>query len=179
MDGDASPADVAAGAPRWLRPAILASPLVFLVHDLEEYVEQRPWLEAVGELIPELIRARIPSLQTYAWAFAILFVIQLAAAVAAARPSPGRGVTLLFALLVMGRLANAITHGVQALLLGGYVPGLITGLAVVAPFAALLTRGMLGRGWIRRRWLLPLLVAGFLVQLLAIAGSLALASVLA
>lgn len=178
-DDDAPPADAGIRAPRWLRPAILASPLVFLIHDLEEYVAQRPWLEASGALVPEMIRARIPSLETYAWAFAVLFVIQLAAALAAARPSPGRGITLLFALLVMGRLANAITHGVQALLLGGYVPGLGTGLAVVAPFAVLLTRGMLRRGWIRRRWLLPLLVAGFLVQLLAIAGSLALASLLA
>lgn len=173
---DGVPTDGGARAPRWLRPAILASPLVFLVHDLEEYVTQRPWLEAAGELIPELIRARIPSLETYAWAFAALFVIQLAAALAAARPSPGRGVTVLFAVLVMGRLANAITHGVQALLLGGYVPGLVTGVGVVAPFAVLLTRGLLSRGWVRRSWLLPLLVAGFLVQAVAIAGSLAVAS---
>ncbi len=179
MAEDGVPTGEGARPPRWLRPAILASPLVFLVHDLEEYVTQRPWLEAAGELIPELVRARIPSLEVYAWAFSILFVVQLATALAAARPSPGRAIALLFGTLVMARLANVITHAVQALLLAGYVPGLITGVIIVAPFALLLTRGMLRRGWLQRPWLLPLLIAGFLVQALAIAGSLAVASVLA
>ncbi len=166
-------------APVWLRAAILASPLVFLVHDLEEYLAQPGWLAASGATIPEWVRGRIPSLEAYAWAFALLFVLHLAAALLAGRRAPPRWAVWIFVLLVMGRLTNGIPHGAQALLLQGYVPGLASAILVILPFTVLLTRGAQRQGWIRGVWMPWLLVAGFAVQAAAVAVSLAVGSRLA
>jgi hypothetical protein len=69
-------------------------------------------------------------------AFALLFGLHLAASWAVARRPRRTSSALLYAVVVAAGLWNVPVHTGQALLLGGYVPGLATAWLVVAPFAA-------------------------------------------
>lgn len=154
----------------WLVWAAGLSPLVFLVHDLEEWLYLDRWPPLPGPL-QELTGAPDPA--AFGWAVGLLFAIQALAVVALLRRPASRAATLVFALLAAARLANGITHLGRSALAGSYLPGAWTAGIVVVPFAAVLVVATGRRLGIRGpRWAL-LLAAGAAVQLPVILAALA------
>lgn len=154
----------------WLKWAAGLSPAVFLVHDLEEWINVERWPPLPGPL-QEFAGAPDPA--TFAWAIGLLFAIQAGAAAGFLRRPDSRALTVIFAVLAAARLINGVTHVARSALAGAYLPGLWTALVVAVPFAFLLLVGAgrrLGLGGVK--WAL-LLVAGAAIQLPVILASLA------
>lgn len=156
-----------------LLAAVWASPGIFLVHDLEEWFVLPRWLPTAVDRLPILLRDRIPGPDAYAVAFLLPFGLHVSASWGFARRPRARATALFFATVVAARLWNVPLHTAQALLLGGYVPGVVTVWIVVAPFAAWLLARLYGDGWLKRGRLAVVAVAGVLLHFAAIAASLA------
>lgn len=120
-----------------LRRVIWAAPAVFLIHDLEELATIEDWTRLHGDRLPELFRFVLPiSTAEFAVAVAALLLVFIAASWLAdqAKGEGGRAVDF-FVLLVALLGTNALGHVAQAILFGGYVPGLFTAVLLGLPYA--------------------------------------------
>ncbi|HEU4456279.1 MAG TPA: HXXEE domain-containing protein [Longimicrobium sp.] len=148
-----------------LRAFILLTPLVFLVHDAEEVATVARWTREHGDVIPALARGLLPiDTRQFAAAVALLFVILSVVSFLAARKPEGIAIRVWLVLLA-ALTANGITHPAQALVVGGYVPGVVTAVLVVIPLGVLAWRRALIDGVTSRRAILPLFLAGLAIQL--------------
>jgi hypothetical protein len=133
-------------------------PLAFVVHECEELLTMPGWMAAHPGLIEGLLQrlgitAHAPvGLGTGAIAAAMLVLLLLFVAVTAAASSPAlRGAAIYpYCLLLGGFLVHGFGHLGQAVLLGFYVPGLVTALLVVIPaslylYACLLASRAIGK----------------------------------
>lgn len=121
---------------RHLRRVIWAGPAVFLIHDLEELATIEDWTRLRGHRLPGVFRLLLPiSTAEFGVAVAALLLVFIAAAWLAdqAKGEGGRAVDF-FVLLIAVVGTNALTHVAQAILFGGYVPGLFTALALGLPY---------------------------------------------
>jgi len=120
-----------------LRRVIWAGPVVFLVHDLEELVTIEDWTRLHGDRLPEAFRLLLPvSTAEFGVAMTALLLVFMAAAWLAdrARLEGGRAVDFfVFLVAILG--TNALGHVAQAVLFGAYVPGLLTAVLLVLPYA--------------------------------------------
>ena len=149
-----------------LRVFILLTPIVFLVHDTEEMATVARWTREHGDVIPAFARGLLPiDTGQFAAAFALLFVILSAVSFLAARKPVGGIAVRVWLVLLAALTANGITHPAQALVVGGYVPGVVTAVLVVIPFGVLAWRRALIDGVTSRRAILPLFLAGLAIQL--------------
>lgn len=131
-------------------------PLAFVVHDSEELLTMPGWMAAHPGLIEGLLQklgVTAPvGLGTGAIATALLVLLLLFVAVTAAASSPAlRGAAIYpYCVILGGFLVHGFGHLGQAVLLGSYVPGLVTALLVVIPaslflFACLLASRTIGK----------------------------------
>jgi hypothetical protein len=137
------------------RRVLWLMPVTLLLHDAEEMSALAPWMRAHPE-IPEKLAAFGAPGRAAAQSFAIPvsqsvlaagFVVALAFAVTAGAFFRPRGTVLtLFAILTGGVFLHAFVHLAQALLLGGYVPGLVGTLVFVVPGCLFLYRRLLREG---------------------------------
>lgn len=120
-----------------LRRVIWTGPVVFLVHDLEELVTIEDWTRLHGDRLPEAFRLLLPvSTAEFGVAMTALLLVFMAAAWLAdrARLEGGRAVDFfVFLVAILG--TNALGHVAQAVLFGAYVPGLLTAVLLVLPYA--------------------------------------------
>jgi hypothetical protein len=113
---------------------ILASPALFLLHELEEYRTMIPWVREHSAQIPAFIRNLVPATASYlAYGAVIFFVVFTIAGILAVRSRPLSMSFTLFAILLLARLENGLFHIVQSLLLRTYTPGVITAALIVCP----------------------------------------------
>jgi hypothetical protein len=117
-------------SPKW----ILALPVVFFVHDLEEliYLDRIPALSSVLPVnIQDLIRVSTPQ---FASAISLLFIAILISTIQWNRKpsSPARGLVMGF--IMVGLFFNSLTHIGQALIFRQYVPGLVTAVLLLLPY---------------------------------------------
>lgn len=117
-------------SPKW----ILALPVVFGIHDLEEliYLDKVPSLTSkLPEQIQDLIRISKPQ---FAAAISLLFIVLLIVTILWYRnpSSPTRKLVLGF--VIVGLFFNSLTHIGQAILFKQYVPGLVTAILLLLPF---------------------------------------------
>lgn len=149
---------------RWL---IWAGPLVFLVHDYEEILTVERWIQDNIHALPGIMRPLAASITTASFAASV--VILAFAFVACSwhgTHALREGRTPWLALFCGASLfANAIGHIAQALVFGGYVPGVVTAVVVCIPF------GLYGYARCRdarviadRRRLLVLVIASLALQ---------------
>ena len=108
---------------------------MFLLHDLEEIATVESWTRTHRDVFPEPIRAHLPvSTADFTVGVAIIFAIfLLASAVDAPRVRAGKAPRfslVLIALLVL----NAFTHVLQAIVMRGYTPGVVTSILLVIPY---------------------------------------------
>jgi hypothetical protein len=118
------------GSSKW----ILALPVVFFVHDLEEliYLNKIPSLTSFLPVkIQDLIRVSTPQ---FAVAVSLLFIAILIATNEWYRKpsSPARGLVMGF--IMVGLFFNSLTHIGQALIFRQYVPGLVTAVLLLLPY---------------------------------------------
>lgn len=119
------------------RPVIWAGPVVFLIHDLEELATIEDWTRLHGDRLPEVFRSLLPiSTAEFGVAIAALLLVFIAVSWLAdrAKGDGGRAVDF-FVLLVAVLGTNAVGHVAQAILLGAYVPGLLTAVLFGLPYA--------------------------------------------
>ncbi|TFI57589.1 HXXEE domain-containing protein [Sphingomonas parva] len=168
MTARAGPAPRPGPAVLWLLPA------AFLIHDGEELLVWKRWMAAHGAALPEIVRrlfgesggvAAIP-IAGIAAAMGALFV--LFAAVAAAAATGRRGGVQAYAVLLGGFFVHGFGHAAQALLLGGYTPGVATAVLVVIPASLFLYARLFAAGALPRRSAVLLGAAGALLVLPAI-----------
>jgi hypothetical protein len=122
---------------RCLRRVIWAGPAVFLIHDLEELATIGDWTRLHGDRLPEVFRFLLPvRTAEFGVAVAALLLVFIAAAWLAdrAKGEGGRAVDF-FVLLIAVVGTNALGHVAQAILFGGYVPGLFTAVLLGLPYA--------------------------------------------
>ena len=166
-------------ARRW----IAASPLIYLVHDLEELATARDWVGANWHRLPRVLVSwlggDIDLTHVYAVAIAIILVAMAAVAIAAASPRATRTMLTVFTLCVMLRLSNALLHLGQAAFTRAYVPGLVTALLLVLPYSIWLIMRLERGALVRHEAVHVLFIGGLLLQIPVIGAVLLLAALLA
>jgi len=139
-----------------LRRVLWIVPLVFVIHDGEELLTMPGWIAAHRAQLahlaqPSALAARaVGSLSTttpsVALAIAVVAIVVLAVTVGASR-SPGRGWWWHAYLAVLGvSFLHVYTHVLQAVLFGGYVPGLYGAVFAVLPGSAYVYRRLFRAG---------------------------------
>jgi hypothetical protein len=148
-------------------------PLVFAVHDGEEIVTMKAFLQSHADRLPAQL-LKFTTNSTGQFVVSVLFILALILVFCSlAKRSNYSGTPMrLFVLLTAILFGNGLMHLGQAAFLRDYTPGLIT-----APFVILFTifalRSFWENGFITRPSLLPMLVGGFLLQIILIAVALA------
>ncbi|HEX2923512.1 MAG TPA: HXXEE domain-containing protein [Chloroflexota bacterium] len=159
-----------------LRTVILASPAVFLLHDLEELLTMERFLRENRESlpIPAALKDRLNT-TTGQFAVAIAWPFPICAAVSsmAAKSLVPGAVTHAFAVMICGRFLNALTHVGQSLLFRKRSPGLISAVFVVLPYSAYTLRRLQKAGLVGERELPRMMAEGGLLMGAAIPCALA------
>lgn len=159
-----------------LEQAIAISPFVFLLHELEEFFTVGPFVAASEPTGPIVLQELMPRVvESFGWAVLILFIVQTVAAIALLHAGGPGTAAMVFALLLMTRLVNVIFHLAHAIAARGYVPGLVTVVLVVAPFAAWLLARLVKENIVPAPALHALIIGGIVVHIVGVAVVLALA----
>lgn len=133
------------------------------------------WVRAHSTTFPRVVQSYLPiTTQEFVWSVALIFLAFVAASFAdlfrIQRGASPRWSVLAVAVLV----ANAFTHLLQALVFGGYTPGVITAGVLVLPFGGWVYRLGRQQGWLDLGAAVRLMIIGGLVQIplapLALAG---------
>jgi hypothetical protein len=111
----------------WLLPA------AFVVHDAEEYATMAAWLARNGGRLPPLLRTLFDGGEAAMLAAMAALFLLLVAGTAWAAFGRGRAGLLVYATLLGGFFVHGFGHLGQALLFGGYTPGVATASLVVIP----------------------------------------------
>src|SRR4051812_6119208 len=126
---------------------LLALPIAFLLHDLEELFTVRRWMEANPHRVAPFIRDNVPlDNATLLEAFAVFFGVYLLAVIALLRNPRSRAAGVILAVLIMARLTNGVAHVAQGIVFSGYTPGLITAIVLEIPVAVYAVRELEKRG---------------------------------
>ncbi len=114
-------------------------PLIFIIHDLEEVFTMAPWMRQHPDLMARLpLTPAVTSTAQVAGAVAFEWVLTFAASCLGARELRRGRSHWFFISLTAALLLNVVTHVGQALLVGGYTPGILTAPTVVLPYMAVL-----------------------------------------
>lgn len=153
-----------------MRRLLIATPILFAVHELEEYWTALPWLRQHQSALPKFLRGEIPGNADFILIAGVLFFVVFAVVAACVIRNPqSRLWTVVFSVLVLARLENAVGHFGQAIVFGGYTPGVLTALLIVLPVSVLLLGDFVKSGAISMRSLAWMIPVGLLVQVVAIA----------
>jgi hypothetical protein len=155
---------------RSARIIIMLVPLVYTVHELEEYLTALPWLRQHSSEIPTFMAQAVPDSATFILvAGAIFFMVFMGAGLLMLRDPDSRWWTALFGILIVARLENAFVHVGQSVLFQSYTPGVITAVLVVGPISVVVLRELVQHGMLKWASLLWMAPAALLVQVAAIA----------
>jgi hypothetical protein len=149
---------IAVGGPR--RIALLGVPLLLTLHNAEEALTISRTLPAVAARVPALAGA-LPTAAEMRVALVVATVVPWLVWLLGRESRVGMRLLLLLQCIV---LVNVAWHGVAAIVLRGYAPGLATALALNLPFSTYLLRRALREGWVTRRGLSALLAAALLIH---------------
>lgn len=144
-----------------LKSLILAFPILYLIHDIEEIFTVEPFLQH-----HTIIPFHVTTLQ-FTIAFLLLWALAFIGCVQAVRNRPFLGMKpdTFFALLVPGIFfANGVGHLLQFLFFRSYVPGLITAIFIIYPYSLFALRQLLREGVLTVKKFLLFFCLGFLLQ---------------
>ncbi len=148
-----------------------AFPVVFLAHDIEECLGisafSQKYLASLP--LPETFKAFFESNTTsFAASVVVIFALILVITFIAWRArKPGLTMNV-YALFVASILVNTVIHALQALVLVTYVPGLVLAIIVALPVSIYILYRLVKEKMIQSRHILPLIVAGALMQPIAV-----------
>ena len=148
---------------------MLACPPLFLLHEAEEYRTALPWISDHASLVPNAIRSVLPQSPAFIGIAGLIFLVVFAvAAVIAIRSQPESAAWIVFAVLIVARLENAVLHVIESLVLMQYSPGVLTAVLLVLPLSLYLFTSLLRLHLIRRRLVPAIIGAAFIVQTVSI-----------
>lgn len=136
------------------RPPALAwlLPAAFVIHDAEEFVTWKSWLTAHGNTLGEWLQRTVGTdpvapLQAMSdasvlQAMCAIFGLLLAATAAFAL-RPGRLTLWIYLVVLGGFFVHGVAHLAQAVVVGGYTPGVVTAVLVVLPSSLLIYRSLM------------------------------------
>lgn len=152
----------AASPPRHL---LWSVPLVFVLHDAEEILTMERWTTAHRDALPEVVRPFLP-IPTGEFTLSVLLILAallILSFLDVLRLRAGKPVA--WSLLAAATLvANALTHPLQALVMRGYTPGVVSAVVLGVPYGAWLWRQGVHGGWLNVRRAALLLVTGLVLQ---------------
>lgn len=142
----------------------LVTALAFALHNGEEALGATRMFQVLQTSGPAYVRAFYVGIDPSQLRMNLLALtlIGLVLAVLAARVPSSPTLTYLMLVFVAVIGLNALAHLALALMLGGYMPGLLTAIVVNLPVAALVATQAWRERWVPR-WSLGLVVAGALV----------------
>lgn len=144
-----------------LKALILAFPILYLIHDIEEIFTVEPFLQQ-----HTVIPFHITTLQ-FTIAFLLLWVVTFIGCVQAVRNRQFLGMMpdTFFAFLVPGIFfANGIGHFLQFLVFRSYVPGIITAILIIYPYSLFALRLLLREEILTVKRFVLFFCLGFLLQ---------------
>ncbi|RXZ00675.1 HXXEE domain-containing protein [Fictibacillus sp. S7] len=135
-------------------------PVVFLLHDAEEILWIKPFLNAHKNEAPfnRLPVDRITT-GTFAASVGLIFLVILALCLYISKNTGER--RPVFRLLAAVLFMNGIAHVLQAIYFTGYTPGVVTSVLLIFPYAYFVWK----KDSIKGRILAMYLLAGFVVQI--------------
>jgi len=155
--------------------------IVFILHDLEEVFTMARFTQDHIQQLPGVIRIietrLMVSTSEMALAVGLLILLMFWAAVNTVRFPQSRSWETVWGLVVGILLANGLTHGIQAIALGMYTPGCITGVVLELPAALLCLIWLKHEGSESNARLVLYVFLGFPLQLFFTVLSLSLAKV--
>lgn len=116
---------------------IISFPLAFIIHDVEEIIVQHEWMLAHKEgLLRRFPRAKyfvshLSGLSTKAFTIAVLEELVLLLIATAYILANGPGATELWIALFLAFSIHFVIHLVQGVIMGDYVPGLVTSILLI------------------------------------------------
>jgi len=144
-----------------LKPLILAFPILYLIHDIEEIFTVESFLQQHA-----VIPFHVTTLQ-FTIAFLLLWALASIGCVQAVRNRQFLGMKphTFFAFLVPGIFfANGVGHLLQFLFFRSYVPGLITAILIIYPYSLFALRQLLRNGMLTVKRFFLFFCLGFLLQ---------------
>lgn len=144
-----------------LKSLILAFPILYLIHDIEEIFTVEPFLRQ-----HTVIPFHVTTLQ-FTIAFLLLWALTFIGCVQAVRNRRFLGMKphTFFAFLVPGIFfANGVGHFLQFLFFRSYVPGLITAVLIIYPYSLVALRLLLREGVLTIKRFFLFFCLGFVLQ---------------
>ena len=129
------------GSPKW----ILALPVVFCIHDLEEliFLDKIPSLSSILPVkIQDLIQVSKPQ---FAAAISLLFIAILIITIQWYRKPSSSTRAAVMGFVLVGLFFNGLTHIGQAILFRQYVPGLVTAAVLLLPYTFVILKSQYSR----------------------------------
>ena len=142
----------------------LVTAVAFAIHNGEEALGATRMIQVLQTSGPAYVRGVYVGIEPSQLRMTLLglTLIGLVLAMLAARAPTSRTLTFLMLVFVAVIGINALAHLALAVMLGGYMPGLLTAMAVNLPVAAFVATQAWRERWVPR-WSLGLVVAGALV----------------
>src|SRR4029079_6622172 len=129
---------------------ILACPPIFLFHEAEEYRTALSWISNHASLVPNAVRSVLPTGPAFIGIAGLIFlVVFVIAGAIALRSRPQSVAWIVFAVLLLARLENAILHMIESIVVMQYTPGVLTAVLVVLPLSFYLIKQLLQLDLIR------------------------------
>jgi hypothetical protein len=139
-------------------------PAAMLLHNVEEALTFARYAPNVVALIPGAIRPQMPDVAVVYAAMVVATAVPIALALIARRQTTGGWAIYGLLLVAAVMLVNAVWHVTAAILLRGYAPGVVTGLAINAPVMTLALRQGHNAGWLTTGTLLLYLAIGLMLH---------------
>jgi hypothetical protein len=155
-------------------------PLLFALHSLEEGAVAGRVLPSIEARVPEDVRGVTAAALTptrFHAALTVLTAVVFVIAFSGSPAAPGSRRGYLLLAIEATLLVNVMSHAIAAAWVGGYVPGLVTAVAVNLPFSAYVLRRAWRERWYSRRALVllaPLALAlhgPLLIGMIALVGA--------
>lgn len=145
-----------------LKMLIILFPFLYLLHDLEEIMTIESFIEAKSTIIPFRVTTG-----EFTLAFTLLWIIASIGCIKAFAGKPFlkiKPATYLSFLVPGILLANGIGHLVQLIVFKGYVPGIITTLMIIFPYALFALKFLFSERLLTLKRFLRYFSLGFVLQ---------------
>jgi len=152
-------------------------PLFLLVHNIEEALTAPHFLDVANRLATELLTRSLFPVSYSQFLFALAIVTSLPFFFAAMAQVPATAIVGRHLVLLIQAVAfvNVFSHLAMAVILRGYVPGLVSAVCLNLPFSIFLGRVAFRSDWLRPGGLVLLVILALVIHTVGLFGLMLLA----
>lgn len=154
------------------KAALWLVPIFVTIHNVEEALMMPGFLEARNSAVPDWISTLLPPITYRQFLIALIIVTAVPYLIAwLGHPGSERsaGLYLLLGFQVV-MLINVLAHGVMAVLMKGYAPGVVTAFLINLPFSVYLLRRAMRERWVPSRVMLSLFPLALIIHGIGLPG---------